>query len=84
MFQRPCHSAFLPPCCFATTVVNDYDRSIFGMPDWMVQASQLLAEGATADPLPTEIQARVNSVHTRCIVKTGGFTRAVCKNRGFY
>ena len=26
----------------------------------------------------------VNSVHTRCIVKTGGFTRGVCKNRGFY
>ena len=22
--------------------------------------------------------------HTRCIVKTGGFTRGVCKNRGFY
>ena len=26
----------------------------------------------------------VNSVHTRCIVKTSGFTRGVCKNRGFY
>ena len=26
----------------------------------------------------------VNSVHTRCIVKTGGFTRGVCKNQGFY
>ena len=26
----------------------------------------------------------VNSVHTRCIVKTSGFTRRVCKNRGFY
>ena len=25
-----------------------------------------------------------NSVHTRCIVKTPGFTRGVCKNRGFY
>ena len=25
-----------------------------------------------------------NSVHTRCIVKTSGFTRGVCKNRGFY
>ena len=24
-----------------------------------------------------------NSVHTRCIVKTGGFTGGVCKNRGF-
>ena len=22
------------------------------------------------------------SLHTRCIVKTGGFTRGVCKNRG--
>ena len=27
---------------------------------------------------------RVNSVHTRCIVKTSGFTRGVCKNKGFY
>ena len=27
---------------------------------------------------------KINSVHTRCIVKTGGFTRGVCKNRGFY
>ena len=26
----------------------------------------------------------LNSVHTRCIVKTSGFTRGVCKNRGFY
>ena len=26
----------------------------------------------------------VNSVHTRCIVKTSGFTRGVCKNSGFY
>ena len=25
-----------------------------------------------------------NSVHTRCIVKTGGFTRGVCKNQGFF
>ena len=25
-----------------------------------------------------------NSVHTGCIVKTSGFTRGVCKNRGFY
>ena len=25
-----------------------------------------------------------NSVHTRCIVKTGGFTRGVCKNQGVY
>ena len=25
-----------------------------------------------------------NSVHTRCIVKTSGFTRGVCKNQGFY
>ena len=25
-----------------------------------------------------------NSVHTRCIVKTSGFTRGVCKSRGFY
>ena len=28
--------------------------------------------------------SNVNSVHTRRIVKTSGFTRAVCKNRGFY
>ena len=26
----------------------------------------------------------VNSVHTRGIVKTRGFTRGVCKNQGFY
>ena len=26
----------------------------------------------------------ISSVHTRCIVKTSGFTRGVCKNRGFY
>ena len=26
----------------------------------------------------------VNSVHTRGIVKTSGFTRGVCKNQGFY
>ena len=26
----------------------------------------------------------INSVHTRCIVKTSGFIRGVCKNRGFY
>ena len=26
----------------------------------------------------------INSVHTRCIVKTSGFTRGVCKNQGFY
>ena len=25
----------------------------------------------------------IDSVHTRCIVKTSGFTRGVCKNRGF-
>ena len=26
----------------------------------------------------------INSVHTRCIVKTSGFTRGVCKSPGFY
>ena len=26
----------------------------------------------------------VNNAHARCIVKTSGFTRGVCKNRGFY
>ena len=26
----------------------------------------------------------INSVHTRCIVKTSGFTRGVCKDQGFY
>ena len=29
-------------------------------------------------------QGNFNSVHTRCIVKTSGFTRGVCKNRGLY
>ena len=27
---------------------------------------------------------KLNSVQTRCIVKTSGFTRGVCKNRCFY
>ena len=31
VFQRPCHSVFLPSYFFATTVVNQYDRSIFNM-----------------------------------------------------
>ena len=26
----------------------------------------------------------INNVHTRCIVKTSGFTRGVCKNPEFY
>ena len=26
----------------------------------------------------------ISSAHTRCIVKTSGFTRGVCRNRGFY
>ena len=30
------------------------------------------------------LQKMFESVHTRCIVKTSGFTRGVCKNRGFY
>ena len=30
------------------------------------------------------VSAPVNSVHTRCIVKTSGFTRGVCKNQGLY
>ena len=29
-------------------------------------------------------EAFIYSVHTRCIVKTSGFTRSVCKNRGFF
>ena len=33
---------------------------------------------------PLNLGSSVNSVHTRCIVKTSGFTRGVCKNRGFY
>ena len=32
----------------------------------------------------TFVQQLFKSVHTRCIVKTSGFTRGVCKNRGFY
>ena len=27
--------------------------------------------------------SNINSVHTRCIVKTSGFTRGICKNQGF-
>ena len=30
------------------------------------------------------LKTYIDSVHTRCIVKTSGFTRGVCKNRGFY
>ena len=30
------------------------------------------------------LRSNLNSVHTRCIVKTSGFTRGVCKNRGFH
>ena len=30
-----------------------------------------------------KLLVKINSVHTRCIVKTSGFTRGVCKNRGF-
>ena len=26
----------------------------------------------------------INNVQTKCIVKTSGFTRGVCKNRWFY
>ena len=46
--------------------------------------------GANIFPMPyslAEMPAEtleINSVHTRCIVKTSGFTRGVCKNRGFY
>ena len=37
--------------------------------------------------MPKLIPGKINNVHTRCIVaivKTSGFTRAVCKNWGFY
>ena len=29
-------------------------------------------------------RSSINSVHTRCVVKTSGFTRGVCKNLGFF
>ena len=32
----------------------------------------------------TQKFTKFNSVHTRRITKTSGFTRGVCKNRGFY
>ena len=31
--------------------------------------------------LRKKVCVQFNSVHTRCIVKTSGFTRGVCKNR---
>ena len=31
VFQRPCHSVLLPSYFFATTVGNEYDRSVFNM-----------------------------------------------------
>ena len=34
--------------------------------------------------LEKKVKSRIHSVHTRCIIKTRGFTRGVCKNRGFY
>ena len=40
---------------------------------------------AISDQFRIESEPRlINSVHTRCIVKTSGFTRGVCKTRGFY
>ena len=33
MFQRPCCSVLLPAYYLATTVVNEYDHSIFSM-EW--------------------------------------------------
>ena len=35
VFQRPCRSVLLPSYCFATTVVNYYDRSIFSMTGYL-------------------------------------------------
>ena len=32
---------------------------------------------------PKIARLKINSVHTRCNVKTSGFTRGVCKKRGF-
>ena len=32
LFQRPCRSVLLPSYFFATTVVNEYDRSTFNIP----------------------------------------------------
>ena len=31
VFQRPCRSVLLPLYCFAITIVNSYDRSIFNI-----------------------------------------------------
>ena len=40
--------------------------------------------GKRQDQKQIKVQNLFNSVHTRCIVKTSGFTRGVCKNLGFY
>ena len=60
---------------------------------WQTNVWDLQAKSGTevffGGPLALDLLAGlpetyINSVHTRCIVKTGGFTRSVCKNRGFY
>ena len=38
-------------------------------------------ENIFLDLFPDNYITCINSVHTRCIVKTSGFTRGVCKNR---
>ena len=45
---------------------------------------QMVASNDSLGLLLRLLENCFNSVHTRCIVKTGGFTRGVCKNRGFY
>ena len=39
----------------------------------------VLNHDCVADPF-----GNINSVHTKCIAKTSGFTRGVCENRGLY
>ena len=46
--------------------------------------SQLFGQHGIALVYPIEDEIIINSVQTRGIVKTSGFTRGICKNWGFY
>ena len=50
----------------------------------LLEIPEMLESGAQTEVRRFERSDSINIVHTRCIVKTSGFTRGVCKNRGFY
>ena len=55
----------------------------FGQPFLRTTPSPLLWRASIIFAGISRSFRKINSVHTRCIVKTGGFTRGVCKNQGF-